>query len=100
MVLFLLFIQAELENVGSLSLDKSARFSISARNPLNDFETRSKVVIDPSELLEALEPPSVVLLQKRPVAVLLPPDRPHYVLAPVQGGSDAVAPKESVLERV
>ena len=52
MVLFVLQIKAELDGVQSLSLLKSTNLCFSIRNPLSDFETREKVVFDPSETLE------------------------------------------------
>jgi len=52
MVLFVLQIKAELDGVQSLSLLKSTNLCFSVRNPLSDFETREKVVFDPSETLE------------------------------------------------
>jgi Eukaryotic protein of unknown function (DUF866) len=52
MVLFLLYMKAELEGVASVSLRKDADLCLSVRNPLSDYETRDKVVINPSVLVE------------------------------------------------
>lgn len=52
MVLFVLQIKAELDGVQSLSLLKSTNLCFSVRNPLSDFETREKVVFNPSETLD------------------------------------------------
>jgi len=61
MVLFMLFLKAELENVGTVSLRKDSNLSIDLRNPLSDFEVREKVVVNPTETVEqeegAREPP-------------------------------------------
>ena len=55
MVLFLLFIKADFENIGSVSLCKDRNLCVSVRNPLSDFETREKVVFNPSETVEQEE---------------------------------------------
>ena len=55
MVLFLLCIKAELDGVDSLSLLRNVNLCFSVRNPLNDDETRDKVVFNPSETLEQEE---------------------------------------------
>ena len=47
--------KAEFENVGSVVLRRDANLSISVRNPLSDFETREKVVFNPSETVEQEE---------------------------------------------
>lgn len=53
MVLFLLCVKAELDGVSSLSLHpRCANVCLSVRNPLSDYETRDKIVFDPSEPLE------------------------------------------------
>jgi hypothetical protein len=52
MVLFLLCIKAELDGIQSLSLLKSSNLCFSIRNPLSDYETREKIVFNPSETLE------------------------------------------------
>lgn len=52
MVLFILCIKAELEAVQTLALLKNANLCFSVRNPLSDYETREKIVFDPSETLE------------------------------------------------
>ena len=61
MVLFLLYIKAELENVGSVALKRDVNLCFNVRNPLSDFEIREKVVLNPSETVEqeegAREPP-------------------------------------------
>jgi hypothetical protein len=61
MVLFLLCIKADLENVSSITLQRDANICFSVRNPLSDYETREKVVMNPSQTVEqeegAREPP-------------------------------------------
>lgn len=61
MVLFLLYIKAELENVESVALKPDANICLNVRNPLSDFEVRDKVVMNIQETLEqeegAREPP-------------------------------------------
>ena len=52
MVLFFLYLKAELENVGSVTLNPNAKLRMDVGNPLNDYETREKVVVDPTELVE------------------------------------------------
>mmetsp|Transcript_20885 Transcript_20885/g.29918 ORF Transcript_20885/g.29918 Transcript_20885/m.29918 type:complete len:187 (-) Transcript_20885:53-613(-) len=52
MVLFVLCIKAELDGVESLSLLKNTNLCFSVRNPLSDYETREKIVFNPSETLE------------------------------------------------
>jgi hypothetical protein len=52
MVIFLLFVKAELENVKSLSLSPSAYFCLTVKNPLSDYELREKVVVNPTETIE------------------------------------------------
>lgn len=62
MVLYLLYLKAELENVESVSLKPDANICLSVRNPLSDFETREKVVMNLKETLDqeegAREPPN------------------------------------------
>ena len=53
MVLFFLYLKAELENVESVTIRSDAKLRIDVANPLNDFEKRDKVVVDPTELEEA-----------------------------------------------
>lgn len=55
MVLFVVYMKAEFENVGSIALRKDRNLCISVRNPLSDFETREKVVFNPSEPVEQEE---------------------------------------------
>jgi hypothetical protein len=50
MVLYVLSIQADLEGVTSLSLQKDADICVSVRNPTNMNEIREKVVIEPTNL--------------------------------------------------
>jgi hypothetical protein len=61
MVLFLLYLKAELDGVASIRQIKDAPFCISVKNPLSDYEVREKVVVDRSETVEqdegAREPP-------------------------------------------
>jgi hypothetical protein len=55
MVVFVLYVKADLDGVDTLSLDPTAQLCISVRNPLSpeyDYEVREKVIIDPSELEE------------------------------------------------
>jgi len=52
MVLFLLYIKAELENVESVALQMDANLCLSVRNPLSDYETREKVVVNASQWME------------------------------------------------
>jgi Eukaryotic protein of unknown function (DUF866) len=52
MVLFLLYMKAELENVESISLRYDANLCLSVKNPLSDYEVREKVVMNPSETIE------------------------------------------------
>ena len=46
MVLFILYIRADLEHVESIALASGADLCISVRNPLSDFEVREQVVIE------------------------------------------------------
>ena len=55
MVLFLLYIKAELENVSSIALKRTVNLCFNVRNPLSDFETREKVIMNPSETIEQQE---------------------------------------------
>jgi hypothetical protein len=61
MVLFLLYIKAELDGVASVRLIKDAHVCLSVRNPLSDWEVREKIVVNQSETVEqaegAREPP-------------------------------------------
>ena len=52
MVLFLLCIKAELDGVESLSLVTNTNLCFSVKNPLSDYETRDKIVFNPSETLD------------------------------------------------
>ena len=52
MVLFMLYMKAELENVDSVTLRKDINLCINVRNPLENSEVREKVVMNPSEFLE------------------------------------------------
>lgn len=52
MVLFLLCIKAELDGVKSLSLLPNTNLCFSVKNPLSDYETRDKIVFNPSETLD------------------------------------------------
>jgi len=51
-VLFVLRLKAECEGVGGLSLRQGANYCFSVKNPLSDFETREKIVVDSSEFVE------------------------------------------------
>lgn len=55
MVLFLLHLKAELENVQSITINRSTRLCLSVRNPQSDYEVRDKVVVDPSTFVEQEE---------------------------------------------
>ena len=61
MVLFMLYLKAELDGVASIRQVKDAPLCITVKNPLSDYEVREKVVVDRSEFLEqaenAREPP-------------------------------------------
>jgi hypothetical protein len=52
MVLFILCIKAELDGVERVSLLKNTNLCFSVRNPLSDYETREKIVFNPSETLD------------------------------------------------
>lgn len=54
MVLFLLYMKAELEGVASVTL-RGDNLIINVGNPLSDFETRDKVVVNASEYVEQEE---------------------------------------------
>ena len=55
MVLFLLCVKAEFDGIDKLSLIKNANICLSVRNPLSDYETREKIVFNPSETLDQEE---------------------------------------------
>ena len=55
MVVFFLYMKAELENVASVSLLKDADLCISVKNPLSDYEIREKIVLNPSVYIEQEE---------------------------------------------
>lgn len=55
MVLFLLYIKAELDGIQEIQLKGDANLSVSVRNPLSDWETREKVVFNASEFIEQEE---------------------------------------------
>jgi Eukaryotic protein of unknown function (DUF866) len=61
MVLYLLYMKAEAENVGSVDLRPDSNLRISVRNPLSDCETREDVVFNPHETVDqdesSREPP-------------------------------------------
>jgi Eukaryotic protein of unknown function (DUF866) len=52
MVLFLLYMKADLEGVASVSLRKDADLCISVKNPLSDYEARDKVVLNPTVFVD------------------------------------------------
>lgn len=52
MVLFLLYMKADLEGVASVSLRKDADLCLSVKNPLSDYEVRERVVLNPSVAVE------------------------------------------------
>ena len=55
MVVFMLYMKAELENVASISMRKDDDLCITVKNPLSDYELREKVIFNPSVLLEPEE---------------------------------------------
>lgn len=55
MVVFMLYMKAELENVASISMRKDDDLCITVKNPLSDYEVREKVIFNPSVLLEPEE---------------------------------------------
>jgi Eukaryotic protein of unknown function (DUF866) len=55
MVVFMLYMKADLENVASISMKKDDDLCISVKNPLSDYEVREKVILNPSVLLEPEE---------------------------------------------
>jgi len=55
MVLFLLYMKAELENVQQITFRKDANLCITVKNPLSDYELREKVVVDPTQFIEQSE---------------------------------------------
>ena len=61
MVLYLLYLKAEVEGVESVSFKPDANICLSVRNPLSDNEVREKVVLNLQETVEqdegAREPP-------------------------------------------
>lgn len=61
MVLFMLYLKAELDGVASIKHIKDAPLCITVCNPLSDYEVREKVVVDRTETVEqaegAREPP-------------------------------------------
>jgi len=61
MVLFMLYLKADLENVASVALRRDTNLCLSVRNPLSDSEVRDRVVMNPSETVDheegAREPP-------------------------------------------
>ena len=56
MVVFVLYIKADLEGVASVSYVPGTNLCISVRNPLNNYEIRENVVIETDVLLEEPEP--------------------------------------------
>ncbi|KAL7565519.1 hypothetical protein ACA910_012253 [Epithemia clementina (nom. ined.)] len=89
MVLFLLYIKAELENVGSVTLKPDVNLCINVRNPLSDYEVREKVVMNPSQVLDqdegAREPEHHLRLKwdganKPSYAIILTPDQVKTML--------------------
>ena len=55
MVVFMLYMKAELENVACISMRKDDDLCITVKNPLSDYEVREKVIFNPSVLLEPEE---------------------------------------------
>lgn len=52
MVVFMLFMKAELENISSISLKKDENLRLSVKNPLSDFECRDKIIVNPTDFVE------------------------------------------------
>ncbi|GFH51319.1 hypothetical protein CTEN210_07795 [Chaetoceros tenuissimus] len=61
MVVYILYVKAELEGIGSISISPTANLCMDVRNPSTGDEIRERVVIDPNEFVEqeegAREPP-------------------------------------------
>lgn len=47
--------RAELENISSLHLKKDENLRLSVKNPLSDFETRDKIIVNPTDFVEQAE---------------------------------------------
>ena len=54
MVVFMLYMKAELENVACISMRKDDDLCITVKNPLSDYEVREKVIFNPSVLASIL----------------------------------------------
>mmetsp|Transcript_21822 Transcript_21822/g.27531 ORF Transcript_21822/g.27531 Transcript_21822/m.27531 type:complete len:192 (+) Transcript_21822:109-684(+) len=52
MVLYILYIKADIEGIESIKLQPNANICLDIRNPISDYEIREKVVIDPTEFIE------------------------------------------------
>lgn len=52
MVLYLLYLKAELENVGSVTLERDQDLQLHLKNPLSDDEVRENIVVNPSVEVE------------------------------------------------
>ena len=50
MVLYTLYVKADLEGIDSLALNPESNICISVRNPISREEVRERIVIDPTEL--------------------------------------------------
>ncbi len=55
MVVFMLYMKAELENVACISMRKDDDLCLTVKNPLSDYEVREKVIFNPSVLLKPEE---------------------------------------------
>ena len=55
MVLFVLYMKADLENVASISIRPGCTLCMTVKNPLSDWEVREQVVVDTSGYLEQEE---------------------------------------------
>lgn len=55
MVLFFLYMKAELDGVESVKIVRDANLCLNVCNPLSDYEVREKVIVDPSETVEQEE---------------------------------------------
>ena len=52
MVVFMLFMKAELENISSIQLQKDQNLRLSVKNPLSDYESRDNIIVNPTDFVE------------------------------------------------
>mmetsp|Transcript_50887 Transcript_50887/g.99554 ORF Transcript_50887/g.99554 Transcript_50887/m.99554 type:complete len:175 (+) Transcript_50887:88-612(+) len=55
MVVFVLCIKGDLDGIGKISINPDANLCLDVKNPLSDYETREKVVLQSSVLIEPPE---------------------------------------------